>query len=181
MHSHPHHHHRHPTHCSVHPASLLISWFARLASTTDGFVCTTAPLLPCRVDNCTLDLSVRKAFYCVSLKGIHCGLSATCQPHTLNIALRISKDRKHKQYSCHISCFAAIKYSQLHGGWFFRRLKRLIKGSWIICVAGTWSTAGWPFPQSNIKRNSSAELSDCNLWVHLTWFNIGWQMITSVK
>lgn len=40
-----------------------------------------------------------KAFYFVPLKGIHCGLSASCQPHThtLNTALRISEGGKHKQ------------------------------------------------------------------------------------
>ena len=72
---------RHP-HPLLSAPCLLISWFARLASAADGSVCTTAPLLPCRVDNCTLDLSVGRAYYFVSLKGIHCGLSVSCQPHT---------------------------------------------------------------------------------------------------
>lgn len=58
------------THLPLNAPCLLISWFARLASAADGSVCTTAPLLLCRVDNCTLDLSVGKAFYFVSLKGI---------------------------------------------------------------------------------------------------------------
>ena len=144
------------------------------------------PLHCCRAEWTTALWTFQRgggAFYFVSLKGIHCGLSArlptTRALNTANCKKNINRSRV---VSCALArCLLSTVHS-LHRDADFSGNKKK-KGSWIIWVAGTWSTAGLTFfffffpPQTGNHRNIWAHLSDNILLIHLTRFNIGWQMI----